>query len=162
MKARELSDVYDIFDPQEALKGEKLNEYYVKRESPIDRIGNALRKSKKPLKYLLVGSRGNGKSTELNRLAVSLEGDLLVVPFSIKEKLNLYDVEYTDILLVIAAEIFKTAHDAGVLFSKDLEGLLDRWTERIVEDIKERGMGGELGTGFSWFMANITGKLRAE
>jgi len=96
MKAKSLSEIYDIFDPQEALSGETLKEFYVRRESPIDRHANALRSSGRPLKYLFVGSRGNGKSTELNRLSEILEDDLLIVPFSIRDKLNLYDIEYSE------------------------------------------------------------------
>jgi len=38
MKARDLSDVYDIFDPQEPLRGDKLKEYYVKRPSPVESL----------------------------------------------------------------------------------------------------------------------------
>jgi len=32
---------------------------------------------------------------------------LLVIPFSIRERLNLFDVEYADVLLVIGAEIYE-------------------------------------------------------
>ena len=74
MKAKVLSEVYDIFDPQEALSGDKLREYYVKRESPVKSLADIL-SSEKPLKYLFVGSRGNGKSTELNRLSELVKDD---------------------------------------------------------------------------------------
>ncbi|MDF0591039.1 hypothetical protein [Candidatus Methanocrinis natronophilus] len=59
MKAKSLSEVYDIFDPQEALIGETLKEYYVRRDSPIDRHANALRSSRRPLKYLFVAQSKN-------------------------------------------------------------------------------------------------------
>jgi len=95
MKAKVLSEVYDIFDQQEALSGDKLREYYVKRESPVKSIADIL-SSEKPLKYLFVGSRGNGKSTELNRLSELIKDKLFVVSFSIKDKLNLFDVDYFD------------------------------------------------------------------
>ncbi|RJS74550.1 hypothetical protein CW714_01410 [Methanophagales archaeon] len=95
MKARDLSDIYDIFDPQEPLSGDKLREYYVERASPVKSLANIF-SSEKPLKYLFVGSRGNGKSTELNRLSELVSDTLFVVSFSIKDKLNLFDVDYTD------------------------------------------------------------------
>jgi signal recognition particle GTPase len=97
MKAKVLSEVYDIFDPQEALSGDKLREYYVKRESPVKSLADIL-SSEKPLKYLFVGSRGNGKSTELNRLSELVNDKLFVVSFSIKDKLNLFDVDYALLL----------------------------------------------------------------
>jgi len=161
MKAKSLSDVYDIFDPQEALAGEKLKEYYVRRESPIDRHANALRSSRRPLKYLFVGSRGNGKSTELNRLSGLLKDDLLIVPFSIRDKLNLYDIEYSDILLIIAAEIHENVSE-NVKLSSELSGYLDSWSEKILENEKCLGFSGEVKTGFSAFVLNLTGKMKTE
>jgi len=134
MKAKVLSDVYDIFDPQEALSGDKLREYYVKRESPVESLADIL-SSEKPLKYLFVGSRGNGKSTELNRLSELVADTLFVVSFSIKDKLNLFDVDYADILLVIATEIYESVSDK---LSAKLKHHLDAWSEKIVERVKEK------------------------
>lgn len=161
MKAKSLSDVYDIFDPQEALIGETLKEYYVRRESPIDRHANALRSSRRPLKYLFVGSRGNGKSTELNRLTELLEEDLLIVPFSIRDKLNLYDIEYSDILLIIAAEIYEKVSEEVKLSSK-LSDYLDSWSEKVIENEKSLGLSAEAKAGFAAFVFNITGKMKTE
>ena len=47
MKAEALPEVYDIFDPQEPLSGEKLREYYVNRESPVERLSGILKITKK-------------------------------------------------------------------------------------------------------------------
>jgi hypothetical protein len=161
MKAKSLSDIYDIFDPQESLSGETLKEYYVRRESPIDRHANALRSSGRPLKYLFVGSRGNGKSTELNRLSEILEDDLLIVPFSIRDKLNLYDIEYSDILLIIAAEIYERVSENVDLSSK-LSDYLDSWSEKVIENEKSLGLSAEAKAGFAAFVFNITGKMKTE
>nr|WP_048144564.1 AAA family ATPase [Methanothrix harundinacea] len=161
MKAKSLSEIYDIFDPQEALSGETLKEYYVRRESPIDRHANALRSSGRPLKYLFVGSRGNGKSTELNRLSEILEDDLLIVPFSIRDKLNLYDIEYSDILLIIAAEIYERVSENVELSSK-LSDYLDSWSEKVIENEKSYGLSAEAKAGFAAFVFNITGKMKTE
>jgi len=161
MKAKSLSEIYDIFDPQEALSGETLKEFYVRRESPIDRHANALRSSGRPLKYLFVGSRGNGKSTELNRLSEILEDDLLIVPFSIRDKLNLYDIEYSDILLIIAAEIYERVSENVELSSK-LSNYLDSWSEKVIENEKSYGLSAEAKAGFAAFVFNITGKMKTE
>lgn len=161
MKAESLSDVYDIFDPQEALSGETLKDYYVKRKSPIERYANALRKSGRPPKYLFVGSRGNGKSTELNRLSEILKDDILIVPFSIIDKLSLYDIEYSDILLIIAAEIYNKVSE-NVRLSKELSGYLDSWSNKVIEREKSLGFSGEMKAGFSAVFSSITGKMRTE
>lgn len=157
MKARVLSDVYDIFDPQEALSGDKLGEYYVKRESPVQSLANIL-SSKKPLKYLFVGSRGNGKSTELNRLYELVKDKLFVVSFSIKDKLNLFDVDYADILLVIATEMYESVSDK---LSEQLRVYLDAWSEKIVERVKEKQKGLDFGAGFR-AIVNLAGKVKTQ
>lgn len=157
MKAKVLSEVYDIFDPQEALSGDKLREYYVKRESPVKSIADIL-SSEKPLKYLFVGSRGNGKSTELNRLSELVKDNLFVVSFSIKDKLNLFDVDYADILLVIATEIYESVSDK---LSAKLKHYLDAWSEKIVERVKEKQKGLEFGAGFS-AIVNLAGKVKTQ
>jgi len=157
MKAKVLSDVYDIFDPQEALSGDKLREYYVKRESPVKSIADIL-SSEKPLKYLFVGSRGNGKSTELNRLSELVADKLFVVSFSIKDKLNLFDVDYADILLVIATEIYESVSDK---LSAELTDYLDAWSEKIVERVKEKQKGLKFGAGFR-AIVNLAGKVKTQ
>ncbi|MHC1611105.1 MAG: hypothetical protein ACXQTW_05865 [Candidatus Methanospirareceae archaeon] len=157
MKARDLSDVYDIFDPQEPLSGDKLREYYVERASPVKSLANIF-SSEKPLKYLFVGSRGNGKSTELNRLSEFVSDTLFVVSFSVKDKLNLFDVDYADILLVIATEIYESVSDK---LSKQLRDYLDAWSEKIVERVKEKQSGLEFGAGF-WAIVNLAGKVKTQ
>ena len=157
MKAKVLSEVYDIFDPQEALSGDTLREYYVKRESPVKSLADIL-SSEKPLKYLFVGSRGNGKSTELNRLSELVNGKLFVVSFSIKDKLNLFDVDYADILLVIATEIYESVSDK---LSEKLKHHLDAWSEKIVERVKEKQKGLEFGAGFR-AIVNLVGKVKTQ
>jgi hypothetical protein len=157
MKAKVLSEVYDIFDPQEALSGDKLRVYYVKRDSPVKSIADIL-SSEKPLKYLFVGSRGNGKSTELNRLSELVADTLFVVSFSIKDKLNLFDVDYADILLVIATEIYESVSDK---LSAELTDYLDKWSEKIVERAKEKQKGLEFGAGFR-AIVNLAGKVKTQ
>ena len=157
MKARDLSDVYDIFDPQEPLSGDKLREYYVERASPVKSLANIF-SSEKPLKFLFVGSRGNGKSTELNRLSELVSDTLFVVSFSIKDILNLFDVDYADILLVIATEIYESVSDK---LSKQLRDYLDAWSEKIVVQVKEKQGGLEFGAGFR-AIVNLAGKVKTQ
>jgi hypothetical protein len=110
------------------------------------------------LKYLFVGSRGNGKSTELNRLSELVNDKLFVVSFSIKDKLNLFDVDYADILLVIATEIYESVSDK---LSAKLKHYLDAWSEKVVERVKEKQKGLEFGAGFS-AIVNLAGKVKTQ
>jgi len=110
------------------------------------------------LKILFVGSRGNGKSTELNRLSELVSDTLFIVSFSIKDKLNLFDVDYADILLIIATEIYESVSDK---LSKQLKDYLDGWSEKIVERVKEKQGGLEFGAGFR-AIVNLAGKVKTQ
>ncbi|KYK34519.1 MAG: hypothetical protein HXS48_25240 [Theionarchaea archaeon] len=69
MKAKTLSEMYALFDPQEPLKGEKLKTYYVDRKSKIkEEVLWKIKNSRKPLKILFPAIRGNRNTTELNKL----------------------------------------------------------------------------------------------
>ena len=148
MKANNLREVYRVFDPQEPLKGEGLREYYVERESPINAMIRAIKSADKPSKILFAGTRGSGKTTELNRLVDKIKNDFFVVSFSIKDRLDMIDVKYTDILLAIGSGIYEKITEEIELDEKLKKGL-DDWSERVVEVIKEKQKGLELGTGFN-------------
>ncbi len=132
MKASNLSEVYGIFDPQEPLKDEKLKEYCVERESPIDNIIRAIRSTPKPSKILFTGTRGNGKTTELNRLIEELENEFFVVSFSIDDRLDMMDVKYADVLLAIGSGIYEIVTEE-IELNENLKKGLDNWSKRIVE-----------------------------
>ena len=90
-----------------------------------------------------------------------MEDDLLIVPFSIRDKLNLYDIEYSDILLIIAAEIYERVSENVELSSK-LSDYLDSWSEKVIENEKSYGLSAEAKAGFAAFVFNITGKMKTE
>lgn len=60
IKAKTLSEVYALFDPQKPLKGEKLKTYYVDRKSKIKEEVLWKKSSRNPLK-MLFPIQGNGK-----------------------------------------------------------------------------------------------------
>ena len=158
MKATNLLEVYDIFDPQEPLIEEKLKEFYVERASPIENIRNAMIGAERPSKVLFTGHRGGGKTTELNRLIEEIQDDFFIVSFSVKDKLNIFDLEHTDILLIIAAEIYENVIKE-VKLDKSLVKELDAWTTKsIIESIEEKEKGIKLGAGFS-AIVNLGGKI---
>ena len=160
MKASNLSEVYEIFDPQEPLKDEKLKEYCVERESPIDNIIRAIRSTPKPSKILFTGTRGNGKTTELNRLIDELKNDFFIVSFSIDDRLDMMDVKYADVLLAIGSGIYKIVTEE-IELNENLKKGLDNWSERIVELVNEEQEGLELGVGFS-AMVRLMTKIKSQ
>lgn len=92
-RAENLKDAYNNLYV-EPLKGEQeFSEFYVTRPltsvSPMEELKERIEISNKKEKYLFLGFKGSGKSTELNRLDASLDHDrFLVVNYSIKDDLN--------------------------------------------------------------------------
>lgn len=154
--------MYNVFDPQEPLKGKELKEFYVEREGPREDIKNAILDSKEPTKFLFAGHRGSGKSTELNKLTQEIKEDVFVVNFSIKDNLNLFDLDVSDILLTIGAEIYKNVTEYVNLDEKLVKDLYD-WTTNITkikadDVVKEKGF----GVGLKAVFINLGAKMRAQ
>ena len=163
MKAKDLSSVYRVFDPEKPLKGRELKEFYVERESPIMKIKNEILNSpEKPLKILFTGARGNGKTTELNRLVEDEEfkKKIEAVFFSVKDELDVVDVKHPDIILLIGAKIYeiykycennkvKLRKSNKVKLLKSIKEEMDNFSKRVVERVVEKIKSAELGTGFS-------------
>jgi len=59
-------------------------------------------------KMLLIGHRGCGKSTILNKVAEELRAKYYVVSFSASDELNMMDVETVDILLAAYLQLLKS------------------------------------------------------
>ena len=122
MQAQTLNEVIRVFDPRKTLDKEDLDEYYAfrilnKKEDP------AITKLKVRIfgadaqKILFSGHRGCGKSTELNKLALDLEENhqgLLIVKYNVTDVLNVFDLDYSDILFSLAYELYHKAESTGV------------------------------------------------
>ena len=98
MEAKNLSEVYDLFDPQEPLKGEKLKTFYVDRKTKMkEEVLWKIKSSSKPLKIIFPAIRGNGNTTELNKLAEEAQKELFVIFFNTKDRLDMVHVTYVDL-----------------------------------------------------------------
>ena len=102
-KATNLIEAYNNFIVEPLKTEEELGNFYIERPenapSPIeelkDRIENADTKSAK--KYLFLGFRGCGKSTELNRLSRALDKNrFLIVSYSIRDELDVSNFDFRD------------------------------------------------------------------
>ena len=152
MQAQTLKDAIRVFDPRKTLDGEDLNEYH------IDRIPNrkedpAITKLKTQLfgadaqKILFSGHRGCGKSTELNKLALDLEKnrrDLLIVKYNVTDVLDVFDLDYSDVLFSLAYQLYRRAETIGVTIDKAVVNAIEEFVgdvTRDVEEIKEKRAG---------------------
>lgn len=161
MRKNNLSKVYAIFNPREPLKEDKLK-YYVDRGSKIERVVWEIKNSKEPLKIVYPAIRGNGNTTELNKLAddIKREDEIFVVMFVTKDKLDLVSVNYVDLLLSVGIEIHNTVSEY-VEADPELETALGNWSEKVVESIKGEKTELEVGVGFNAIL-KLLGKMKTE
>jgi nucleoside-triphosphatase THEP1 len=91
---------YNHFDSQ-PLKGERLQKFYIDdfTKDSVKGIITTIRITERFKKMLVIGHRGCGKSTILNKVAEELKNDYHVVAFSAADVINMMDVETVDILL---------------------------------------------------------------
>ena len=152
MQAQTLKDAIRVFDPRKTLDGEDLNEYHTDR-IPNKKEDPAITKLKTQLfgadtqKILFSGHRGCGKSTELNKLALDLEKerrDLVIIKYNVTDVLDVFDLDYSDVLFSLAYQLYHRAETIGVTIDKAIVNNIEEFVgdvTRDVEEIKEKRAG---------------------
>ena len=176
-KAENLTEAYRLLDPNRPLEGKWLDRFYAERpeEASIEPLADELMlDSSDDDKTIFTGHRGSGKTTELARLEQKLQDSHTVVRFNVEGLLNLGDVDYADLLVVMGLEVFLAAQRTGAKLDKDRRRDLLYWyTTHIFEEGERDGwkseVGGELNAVFAKFSAKLTTdapyrreKMRAE
>ncbi|MGM0574441.1 MAG: hypothetical protein ACQEXJ_01730 [Myxococcota bacterium] len=148
--------------------------FYVERiDDPLSDLRVQLISSQEASdKTLLAGHRGSGKSTELNRLAADPEIQALyrIVSFSVRDSLELTDVDHVDLLLTLVARTYEelSTDEAPLALSDETVRGLERWRNTVVERMERRveGSAAELGAGADvgllGFLTKFSGRLRFE
>ncbi len=151
MQAQTLKDAIRVFDPRKTLDGEDLNEYHTDR-IPNKKEDPAITKLKTQLdadaqKILFSGCMGCGKSTELNKLALDLEKnrrDLVIIKYNLTDVLDVFDLDYSDVLFSLAYQLYRRAETIGVTIDKAVVNNIEEFVgdvTRDVEEIKEKRAG---------------------
>ncbi len=153
-KAKTLLEVYNNFKVTPLETGEDFRELYVERpvkskiiEKLKTRIENS--KSGEYEKYLFMGHRGCGKSTELNRIPLMLDnGKFSIIQYSVSDVLDINDIDVSDFLLSLALKIYEYGKNNGIRFPKGFnEEFMD--FAKNVTHIEEKDKIGKYGVGFS-------------
>ncbi len=114
------------------------------------------RKGARYLKLLFTGHRGSGKTTELARLKRKLEAEgYFVVYFDVEEQLDIADIQYLDVLVVLAQEVVHQLRESEVFaieLNQDLLADMARWfgttvLEEEEDRERERMLEAEYGLG---------------
>ena len=148
-KATNLIDAYNNFVVEPLKTEEEFKDFYVERPknapSPIEELKDRIENADSAKKYLFLGFRGCGKSTELNRLSRLIDRNrFLIVSYSIRE-LDVSDFDFRDFFGSMALKIYDIA-EKEITLEKDIkDDFLDfmmHITKVSEEDVtKYRGMG---------------------
>lgn len=162
-QAQTLREAYAVLDPLRPLSGGWMDAFYVERPRESSVAGLSVELAADPShddKTLFTGTRGSGKTTELYRLAANLSANHLVVFMQVAELLNLGDVQYTDLLVLLGLEVSRAAQEAG--WPQQEEGLSDLlfwYREHLREEILERPEI-EAGVEVNAWIARVSGRIR--
>jgi energy-coupling factor transporter ATP-binding protein EcfA2 len=122
---------------------------------------------------LFCGHRGCGKSTELNLIAQKLHrpDGYFVVQCDIMEDLDPNNIEYVDILFLVAQKIAEALHNADVSIDKRyIDELRDFFQERVFKQIKKKDFEASISAGvkskfgfdfIGSFFASLTSTFKA-
>lgn len=156
-KATTLVEAIHRFSPQPIKFGvDSTNQsFYVERhDDPLGDLRVQLLSSPMAAeKTLLAGHRGTGKSTELNRLAADEEirRHYEIVSFSVKNALELSDVNHVDLLFTMVRLTYEALASAEAPLTLKVETIaaLEGWRSRVVEKLEsvDKGVSAELGAG---------------
>lgn len=158
-KARTLQEAMKNLDPVHSLNVDELDRYFVEREqTPVQEMAIALEDVQRQ-KFLFTGHRGNGKSTELAKLEKHLADSFFVVRYALRNVLDLYDINYVDVLLSLAVQMTEKVQAESIKLAKATEATLERlWSfgKDIEQQIESgRTQGGEANIGIGGILGSV-------
>lgn len=139
--ATNLRDAYRVCDIK-PLEGEALDRYYVPLEARINatydvqvRLGNQV--AGDYIKVLFTGHVGCGKSSELAKIARNQEDLYRVIYVRAEEQADPYDLEYTDLYLLIIKEVEYALRKEGLQFDPRLLKSFEDWFKDITQETEK-------------------------
>jgi hypothetical protein len=149
-RASNLKEAYNNFYIEPLKSDQEFSEFYVERPgiSPMTDLKDRIEIADRQEKYLFLGFRGSGKSTELYRLEAALdENRFIVVNYSIRDDLNLSDFDFRDFFVSMALKVYDVALAKGIPLHPDIENDFQDFAKRITnitEDEVARGKKADL------------------
>lgn len=138
--ANQISEIINAFSP-EPLKGQQMDDFYCsdtmeyrmsdKYSSPIDDIFDICRDEGAHNAFLLLGHKGCGKSTELNRFSAELASEGYKVKTIIcSMDLDLFNIVYSDLFILMGEALLEIAKECGCKIDRDvLKDIMNFWNE---------------------------------
>lgn len=168
--AHQISEVINAFSP-EPLKPEQMNEFYCadtmeyrmndKYVSPIEDIFDVCQESGNYNAFLLLGHKGCGKSTELNRLSANLGAKgYKVKTITCSIDLDLVNIVYSDLFILMGEALLEIAKECDCEIKDDILSKIEKFwydgTESItLTDIEEASLEAEISANTPSFLDKI-------
>ncbi|MDE6664471.1 MAG: hypothetical protein K2K46_14190 [Lachnospiraceae bacterium] len=168
--ANQISEIINAFSP-EPLNLEQMKEFYCsntmeyrmsdKYSSPMEDIFDSCCEEGVHNSFLLLGHRGCGKSTELNRMSAKLEKNgCKVKNVFCSLDLDMQNTTYYDLFILMGEALLKIAEECKCDIGENiLKDILNFWSEGIEVKIDQNFKNISLETGLSADTAGIFGKM---
>lgn len=150
--ADRVSEMLNAFSPA-PLKIEQMDEFYCddtmeyrtsdKFSSPLDDIFDSCQESGEDNAFLLLGHKGCGKSTELNRLSEKLVSNGYKVKTIVCSlDLDLLNMMYTDLFILMGDALLQISEELKCEIDEELlDGIMDFWREGVETTISQESEG---------------------
>ncbi|MCI8364184.1 MAG: hypothetical protein HFG34_04455 [Eubacterium sp.] len=164
--ADQISEILNAFSPA-PLQADQMEEFYCentmeyrtsdKYDSPIEDIYDSCRSFDECGAYLLLGHRGCGKSTELNRMSERLAADgYPVKTINCSLDLDLFNIVYSDLFILLGEALLKIAEELKCeIEDKVLENIKNFWFEGTEMLMSQETGGVSVETGMSFETGGI-------
>lgn len=138
--ANQVSEIINAFSPA-PLRMDQMDKFYCKGtmeyrtsdkyDSPIEDIFDGCRNPEERTAFLLLGHRGCGKSTELNRMSKKLISQgYYVKTIACGIDLDLFNIVYSDLFILMGEALLEIAEDLGCELEENiLNDIIDFWSE---------------------------------
>ena len=168
--ADRISEMINAFSP-EPLKAEQMEQFYCsdtmeyrmsdKYSSPIEDIFDACQEPGGHNAFLLLGHRGCGKSTELNRMSAEFAGKgYQVRTITCSMDLDLFNIVYSDLFILMGEALLKIAEESGCSIDMEiLDDIMNFWDEGVETVMSQEVETASLETGISAETPGILTKL---
>ena len=156
--ANQITEIINAFSP-EPLQSDQMDAFYCndtmeyrmsdKYSSPIEDIYEMCQETGGHTAFLLLGHKGCGKSTELNRMSAkfALNG-YKVKTIVCSTDLDLFNIVYSDLFILMGEALLEIAEELECKIDEELlDDIINFWSEGTETVISEEAMGASLETG---------------
>lgn len=177
--ATQVSEIINAFSPS-PLQRDQMEEFYCedtmefrtsdKYDSPIEDIFDGCREMEDCTAFLLLGHRGCGKSTELNKMSGRLaDAGYYVKTINCSRDLDLLNMVHSDLFILMGEALLKIAEETGCRMERSIVARIeDFWcegTETVVSKEVEAASlesGMSVSSGILTNIFNIFAKIKTD